>query len=83
MGQVRKIPQEKKDKIEESMVYLESLLEGKFWFVGPFVTLADLAFLSIVATIYECGYDLNKHPNLSAWYDRCRSLPGYFINFLD
>ena len=76
MGQVRKISQDKKDKIEESMLVLENMLEGHFWFAGPYVTLADLAFLTHVSTIYECGYDINKHLNISAWYDRCRALPG-------
>lgn len=75
------INSEKKENIISSVKVLESFLEGKEWFSGSEnVSIADLAILAAFATIYHVGLDIGSFPNLTAWYERCSSLPGFAEN---
>lgn len=51
---------------------LDSFLDGQKWFAGPNVTLADLAVMTNVTLMVNLDYDLKKHKNLSAWFERCK-----------
>lgn len=75
------ISQDKKDLITKSLASLEGFLDGQEWFSGnENVSVADLSYLSIFAPLYHVGLDVSDYPNLSAWYERCASLPGFSEN---
>lgn len=75
------INQDKKENIISAVETLESFLEGQEWFSGnENVSIADLAILAEFATIYHAGLDIANYPNLTAWYERCSSLPGFSEN---
>ncbi|KAL7039982.1 hypothetical protein ACKWTF_000197 [Chironomus riparius] len=71
------IQQEHKDKILSVLNTLESFLDGYEWFsASDNVSIADLSILANFSTIYHIGLDLADYPNVSAWYERCKELPG-------
>ncbi|XP_058819899.1 glutathione S-transferase 1-1-like [Topomyia yanbarensis] len=74
------IPQEKKDAIKDALRTLDGYLDGQDWTTGENCTVADLCLLATVSTIDKIGLDLSEFDNVSAWYDRCSSLPGYDEN---
>ena len=77
---VKIIPKEKKNKIKNYMENLELFLLEQDWFAGDNPTIADLSILSNISQIMHCGYDLSQHLNIVAWYQRCKSLPGFDEN---
>ena len=46
------IPKEQKDEIHDIVKTLESFLNGKMWFAGEKITIADLALLSSLSTLF-------------------------------
>ena len=75
------ISQESKASILSSFDTLESFLQGQDWFSGnENVSIADFSILASFATIYHVGVDISPFPNISAWYERCSSLPGFAEN---
>lgn len=71
------IPQETKDKVANILNTLESFLNGHQWFSeSDNVSIADLSIFANFSTLYHFGFDISSYPNLSAWYKRCKKLPG-------
>ncbi|XP_063708716.1 glutathione S-transferase 1-1-like [Culicoides brevitarsis] len=50
------------------------------WAAADYVTLADLAILTMVASCRHCGFDLAPFKNISQWYKKCETLPGFAEN---
>ncbi|KAG5673497.1 hypothetical protein PVAND_003541 [Polypedilum vanderplanki] len=79
--QVKKIPQEQREKVSETLFMLEKFLSpNDKWFANNKLSIADISILPTITTIKELGYDLSKHQRLNEWYERCKSLPGYEDN---
>lgn len=75
------VNQEKKEKILASLDTLEGFLDGQDWFsANDNASIADLSILAAYSTVYHAGLDASGYPNISAWYERCSSLPGYSEN---
>lgn len=71
------IPEENKAKIMSCLDTMESFLDGQDWFSATEnVSIADLSILASLSTLVHAGLDLSYHPNLTAWYERCKELPG-------
>lgn len=71
----------RKEKLLDSITTLESFLDGQEWFsCSENPSLADISLLASFSTIYHGGLDISNFPNLTAWYERCSSLPGYNEN---
>ena len=62
------------------MENLDLFLFEQKWFAGENPTIADLSILSNISQIMHCGYDFSQHLNILAWYQRCRTLPGFDEN---
>ncbi|XP_058453689.1 glutathione S-transferase 1-1-like [Malaya genurostris] len=77
---VTNIPQDKKKAIKDALGTLNTCLDGQDWVAGENCTVADLSLLASVSTISAIGVDLSEFPNITTWYDRCKSLPGYDEN---
>jgi len=76
-----KITDEKREKLYEALGWLNTFLEGnKYVAGGTDWSLADLSLLASVATIDHIGGNLSKFKNITEWYERCKTLPGWQEN---
>lgn len=55
-------------------------LDGKSYFAGDKPTIADVSILSTYIMFTGTFTDYGELPNLSAWFKRCQSLPGFEEN---
>jgi len=51
--------------------------EGREWFVGGAMTLADIALYAYTHVAPEGGFDLGAYPAIRAWVDRVAATPGH------
>lgn len=56
---------------------LEQELQGRRWLVGEHATIADVAGYSYIAHAPEGGVSLKPYPNIRAWLNNVRALPGF------
>ena len=66
-----------KNNLERALILLESFLDGHDYFVGNYVTIADFAFCSSIATLIAIGFDIKGYGKISTWFERMRSLKGF------
>lgn len=52
-------------------------LQSQDWLVGDSVSIADIAVYPYLALAPEGGLDVDAFPNIIAWFQRIRALPGY------
>ncbi|MYM66592.1 glutathione S-transferase [Pseudoduganella sp. FT55W] len=56
---------------------MERELQGRRWLVGEHPSIADIAGFSYIAHAPEGGVSLKPYPNIRAWLDNVRALPGF------
>ena len=56
---------------------MEGQLQGRDWFVGDSITIADIALYAYTHVAHEGGFDLGNYPAVCAWLDRVVAQPGY------
>lgn len=56
---------------------MEQELQGRRWLAGEHATIADVAGYSYIAHAPEGGVSLKPYPNIRAWLDKVRTLPGF------
>lgn len=72
---------EKKAKCEEALGYLNTILEGKQYAAGEYLTIADMALVATISTYEVIGFEFSNYENISKWYAKCKAtMPGYDIN---
>jgi len=72
---------EKLQKLKDAAGFLDTFLEGQTYAAGDTLTVADISLAATVSTLDVAGFDLTKYPNISKWYNTCKStIPGYDIN---
>ncbi|XP_063530684.1 glutathione S-transferase 1-1-like [Cydia strobilella] len=70
--------QGKLQKIEESLKFLDTFLEGQKYVAGPNLTLADLSLIASVSSFEATDIDFKKYSNVKRWYQTVKSTaPGY------
>ncbi|XP_055713029.1 inactive glutathione S-transferase D3-like isoform X2 [Phlebotomus papatasi] len=74
------IAEDKKEKIYKILGNLNTFMEGQKYVAGNELTIADLALLVNISTLYEIGANVNKFKNIAAWYKRLETIPGYQEN---
>ncbi|XP_059618971.1 glutathione S-transferase 1-like [Phlebotomus argentipes] len=74
------IPEDKKERVYKILGNLNNFMEGQQYVAGNNLTIADLAFLATISTLYEIGANVNKFKNIAAWYKRLESIPGFQEN---
>lgn len=77
LGYTKDIPQEKRDRLKESLGYLNGFLELNKWVAGQETTIADLVIVCTVTTLKELGVRLDEHRFVQVWFERCKELPGF------
>lgn len=60
---------------------MESYLESSSYFAGDRPTIADVSILSTFILFQNTFGDFGEIPNITAWFKRCESLPGFEENF--
>ena len=53
------------------------LADGREWFVGDGMTLADIALYAYTHVADEGGFEMERYPLIRAWCDRAAAVPGH------
>jgi glutathione S-transferase len=56
---------------------MERHLDGRDWFVGEAITLADIALYGYTHVAEEGNFELERYPAIRAWLERVASQPGH------
>jgi glutathione S-transferase len=56
---------------------MDEHLNGRDWFVGGSITLADIALFAYTHVAGEAEFDLNRYPNVGNWIERVKGQPRY------
>jgi glutathione S-transferase len=59
---------------EKALDYMDNQLDGRKWFVGDAMTIADISLLAYTRLAHEGGFDLKSRPNTRAWIGRCETV---------
>jgi glutathione S-transferase len=72
------------DRLEERMAAgyraldaMERHLDGRIFFVGDRLSLADIALYAYTHVAPEGGFELDSYPAIGAWLDRVAAKPGH------
>jgi glutathione S-transferase len=68
---------EKRDPGYAALGVMEQHLRSRPFFVGPRLTVADLALYAYTHVAHEGDFDLGGFPAVRAWLDRVASVPGH------
>jgi glutathione S-transferase len=60
-----------------ALAAMERHLEGREFFVGDDLSLADIALYAYTHVAHEGGFELESYPGLRAWLDRVAAAPGH------
>lgn len=71
------LPGKEKQARDALSVMEKHLAEGRQWFVGDGVTLADVALFAYTHCAHSAGLDLKEWPSVAAWVERVRNLDGF------
>ncbi len=66
-----------KQRGQAALSVMNTHLQGRTFFVGNALSLADIALYAYTHTAHLTGFDMTAVPNVTAWLDRVRSLPGH------
>jgi len=56
---------------------LDAHLEGRSFLVGDACSIADVSCFAYTHVAGDAGYELAEYPNVTAWLERVRGLPGF------
>jgi glutathione S-transferase len=60
-----------------ALAAMDAYLEGRTWFVGGGMTLADIALYAYTHAAHEGEFDLAPYENIRAWLERVAGEPGH------
>lgn len=66
-----------KQRGQSALHVMNTHLQSHDFFVGNTLSLADIALYAYTHTAHLTGFDLTSVPNVVAWLNRVRSLPGH------
>jgi glutathione S-transferase len=61
----------------KALAAMEAHLDGREWFVGEAMTLADIALYGYTHVAHEGGFDLALYPHVRGWLERVAAQPGH------
>jgi glutathione S-transferase len=56
---------------------MERYLDGRGFFVGDALSLADIALYAYTHVAHEGGFELERYPAIRGWLDRVAAEPGH------
>lgn len=70
------IPEKRKGG-EAALDIMERHLEGRKWFAGDGMTLADIDLYAYTHVAADAGFELQRWPNVKSWCERVADVPRY------
>jgi glutathione S-transferase len=67
----------KKDAGDAALGVMDEHLNGRRYFVGDQLSIADIALFAYTHTADMGGFDLKAYPNVLAWVDAMQVEPGH------
>ena len=64
-------------RVGNALQVLDQHLQGRDWVAADRATIADLSLCGYLFWPEHIDADWSEYPNMSAWLDRLRSLPGW------
>jgi glutathione S-transferase len=61
----------------EALQQMDAHLNGRQWFVGDAMSLADICLFAYTHVADEADFDLALYPNVIAWMERIMTHPGH------
>ncbi|MGD9804584.1 MAG: glutathione S-transferase family protein [Hyphomicrobiaceae bacterium] len=66
---------------EAALSFVDKALAGRMWLVGETCTIADIGCWGRMVFMAEGGIDIARWPNLVAWSDRLKAMPGFALPY--
>jgi glutathione S-transferase len=66
---------------EASLTFVDKSLSGRDWLVGDSPTIADIGCWGRMVFMAEGGMNIETWPNLLAWSNRLRAMPGFALPY--
>lgn len=66
---------------EEALTFVDQSLAGRQWLVGDTCTIADIGCWGRMVFMAEGGFDITRWPNLLAWSERLKAMPGFALPY--
>lgn len=66
---------------EAALSFVDKSVKGRDWLVGDKCTIADIACWGRMVFMAEGGLDINRWPNLLAWSERLKAMPGFALPY--
>jgi glutathione S-transferase len=66
---------------EEALSFVDQSLAGRQWLVGETCTIADIGCWGRMVFMAEGGLDITRWPNLLAWSERLKAMPGFALPY--
>jgi glutathione S-transferase len=67
---------------EQALAILDDHLSSRDYVVGDRCTIADISLFAYTHVADDAGFGLARFPNVEAWLDRVRSLPGFVADLI-
>ncbi|MGE0768297.1 MAG: glutathione S-transferase family protein [Hyphomicrobiaceae bacterium] len=66
---------------EAALTFVDNALSGRRWLVGETCSIADIGCWGRMVFMAEGGIDIAQWPNLVAWSDRLKAMPGFALPY--
>ena len=66
---------------EGALTFLDRTLAGRPWIVGEACSIADIGCWGRMVFMAEGGMDIAQWPNVRAWSERLRAMPGFALPY--
>ncbi len=70
-----------KPMAEAALGFIDASLAGRRWLVGEQCTIADIGCWGRMVFMAEGGFDIAQWPNLLAWSERIKAMPGFALPY--
>jgi glutathione S-transferase len=66
---------------EAALTFIDRTLAGRQWLVGETCSIADIGCWGRMVFMAEGGFDIAHWPNLLAWSERLKAMPGFALPY--
>ena len=66
---------------EEALSFIDQTLADRPWLVGDTCSIADIGCWGRMVFMAEGGFDITNWPNLLAWSERLKAMPGFALPY--
>lgn len=66
---------------EDALSFIDQTLAGRQWLVGETCSIADIGCWGRMVFMAEGGFDIATWPNLLAWSERLKAMPGFALPY--